>query len=129
MAPTWLEYVENVLVNSGYAAKAAIYGTKDIQAWATSKSFSPSTEEMRHIVKGFIDPEYVIQKGITLQGKQFTCMNAGSDTMTGRYHKGGCVAVKCKKCVIVTVYDDLMHAGNCLALCHRLADYLKEQQF
>lgn len=129
MAPTWQDYVDNVLISSGYASQAAIFSTDKLQQLATSKNFNLHTEEIKTILKGFLEPEILIRKGVILGEQKFTYTSCDALMVTGKCYKSGCVIARCRRCVIVTVYEDTMNCSSLMALVHKLADHFKEHGY
>ena len=94
---TWDEYVQNVLLDSGYVSRAAILGY-DGQSWATSTGFFVSPAELRKIVPAFIDSSTIRKEGIQLSNKKYTCTRTDNELMVGRDISTGwgCIIYKCK---------------------------------
>ncbi|CAC5393816.1 PFN [Mytilus coruscus] len=130
MPCTWKEYVNNVLLDSGYVSRAAILGN-DGKSWATSTGFYVSPAELREIIPAFVDSTKIRNDGIYLNNKRYTCTRMDSTIMVGREIATGfgCVVFKCKTCLIVGVYEDGAHPGGCYNMISKIGDYLKDQGY
>jgi profilin len=130
MPCTWKEYVNNVLLESGYVSRAAILGN-DGKSWATSTGFYISPAELREIIPAFVDSSKIRNDGICLNNKKYTCTRVDSTIMVGREISSGwgCVLYKCKTCFIVGVYEDGAHPGGCYNMIIKVGDYLKDQGY
>lgn len=128
MPSSWNEYITTVMADSGFVTKGAIYGT-DGRKWATSKGFSVSADEIRHIVHGFTDPTKLWIDGVRVGGKHFTCTRSESGLIVGRESSDGfgCIVYRCNKCLVIAVHEEGAHPGGCYNLITKLGEYLKEQ--
>ena len=122
---TWDDYIQLSLLASGYITKAAIVGQQKHQRYAVSKDFNISSSDIKPLLKCFTDPEVLFAEGIRLAGDIYTCVRHDSTVVVGRKHGGGCCIVRTPALMLITVYEDSIHATSCLNLTTRLADYFK----
>ena len=128
VSTTWLDYVDNWLVGSGYAKEAAICAIDKPMKWGASKGFDMSTLEHKALVKAFTDSSEVRWHGLYVNDAKYTCVRSDIDLLIGRQTGGGCIVVKCRKCIVMCLYDDPYEA-NCWNLAFKLAAYLREMGF
>lgn len=129
MRYTWKDYIQNSLISSGYVVNAAIIGVQKNQRYGISTDFAISPQETKSIIHGFTDPEALNAHGIMLGGHNYTCVRNDNTTILGKKTPGGCCVIKTLNLLIITVYEDPIHAVNCLNLTARLADYFSVNGF
>lgn len=122
---SWQEFLDNTLIRHGFTSCAAIFGIEKAQKWASSKGFEITAPNIKNLIKGFVDPADLRTGGIVLSSdRKYSCVRADMDMIMGRSHSGGCVLSKCRKCVIVAVFEDVHLANGCLFIVARLSNYL-----
>ncbi|KAL3867851.1 hypothetical protein ACJMK2_040697 [Sinanodonta woodiana] len=128
MPSSWNEYINTVMLESGYVSKGAIYGI-DGKKWATSLGFELSKDDIMTLVRGFTDPIKLYTDGIRIGGRTFTCTRSESGLIVGRESSAGhgCVVYRCNKCLVIAVHEDGAHPGGCHVTITKLGDYLRDQ--
>ncbi len=123
-----MDYIDNTLMSSGIITKASIVGIAKNKEWAASKDFEVTHEEAVQILNGFVDPTDIRANGIHLDEKDYVCIRSDSDLLIGRIAGGGCIIGKCKKVMIVALFDDPFQTNCCNLVC-KVATYLKNMCF
>lgn len=120
---SWQTYVDDNLMKTGFFSHAAIIGQGG-GIWASSSDFPISTEEQAELVKGFQEPDNIQASGIRLAGVKYFTLQANDRSIYGKKGATGCVCVKTKLSVLVTVYKAGVQPGDATKITESLADYL-----
>ncbi len=109
------------LVGTKNITKGAIFGLTGGK-WACSANFKITDKEAAEIVKGFSagPGSYMIE------GHKYMQLRADASSIYGKLGKGGFVAVKTGKAVVIGIYDDPIQPGAAANTVEKLGDYLKE---
>uniref|UniRef100_A0A6B2LSA1 Profilin n=1 Tax=Arcella intermedia TaxID=1963864 RepID=A0A6B2LSA1_9EUKA len=125
---TWQDYVDKCLIGSRKVSKASIFSPSGA-LWATSSNFNITYSEIKNLIQGFNDPAELRQYGLFLDHHKYLILRADDRSIYAKKDKGGVVAVKTGKAVLVCDYDDTIQPGSCSKLVEQLADYLIEMGF
>ncbi|KAG8766103.1 profilin, required for normal timing of actin polymerization in response to thermal stress [Ceratobasidium sp. 428] len=125
---SWQGYVDNNLVGSGKVTKGAIVGQQG-GVWATSPGFTLSQEEQNKITKLFNDPAAAQSGGVTLAGVKYFAVQADDQKFYGKKAADGCVLVKTKQAILVTVHNAPIQMGESAPVVESVGDYLKSQNY
>ena len=128
MPSSWNEYIGTVLSDSGHVSRSAIYGISDSRKWASSAGFDVTSDEVRSLVVGFMDPSRLWKDGVYLGGRKYTCTRSESSLIVGRESAegNGCVIFRCCKCLVIGTHEGEAHPGGCYSVVTKLGEYLKE---
>ncbi|OBZ78368.1 Profilin-1B [Grifola frondosa] len=121
--PPCAAYVDTNLVGSGKVTKAAILGLAG-GVWASSAGFTLSPDEQKAILAGYTHPDQVQANGIRLAGQKYFTLSVNDRSIYGKKAADGCIIVKTKQAVLVTVYVAPIQAPEATPVVEGLADYL-----
>lgn len=126
----WLEYVINVLIESGYVFWVVIVGS-DGCWWVVFFILELFFIEVKVIVNGFVELNSFCLDGILFCGKFYMCMRMDSVVMVG--WEGvlglGCIVYWCRNLLVIGVYEDGVYLGGCYNMICKVGDYLWEYGF
>ncbi|KAG8934975.1 profilin, required for normal timing of actin polymerization in response to thermal stress [Tulasnella sp. 419] len=120
---SWQAYVDTNLVGSGKVSKAAILGRKG-GVWATTPGFNLSPEEQAAIIKAFDDTATTQATGVRIAGQKYFTLSVNDRSIYGKKAADGCVLVRTKQAILVTVYIAPLQAPESTPIVEGLADYL-----
>ncbi|KIO32639.1 hypothetical protein M407DRAFT_241334 [Tulasnella calospora MUT 4182] len=121
---SWQTYVDSNLLGTGKIAHAAILGQQG-GVWATSPGFTLSPQEQSAIVGAWNDLDRIQANGVRLAGtKYFTIQTTPGRSIYGKSRADGCIIVKTKQAILVTVYNAPVQAAEATPVVESLADYL-----
>ncbi|KAK2157651.1 hypothetical protein LSH36_187g00029 [Paralvinella palmiformis] len=127
MHTSWQTYVDATLMGSGFVCQSAIFITTDrIAQLASSRHFEATVVEVKAILRGFTEPEYLIRKKIILNKKCYVMVKASSQCIIGKCHGGGCIVQKCRDILVIGTFESI-HGTSCLSLMNKLTDYLRHR--
>jgi len=120
---SWQAYVDTNLVGSGKIQHAAIVGQKG-GVWATSAGFNLSLDEQKAVISLFADPASAQAHGVRLANTKYFTLSVNDRSYYGKKAADGCVIVKTKQAILVTVYAAPTQAPEATTVVESLADYL-----
>ena len=125
----WDEFIDATIIASGFATKATIFGLspKPVQ-WTSTRCFAVMGSEVTSISNAFTDPSNLRYNGMFIAGRKYTCVKADNSLIIGRTVEGGCLAARCKKSVLIVLFDD-PYQSNCANLTNKLAICLRDYGF
>ena len=126
MQASWQTYVDATLLGSGFVSQAAIFTVERVVRLASSKHFEVSPGEVKSILRGFTEPEYLIGNKIILNQKKYVMVKGNSECLIGKCHGGGCVVQKCPDVLVIATFESI-HGTSCLSLMNKLTDYLRHK--
>ncbi|KAG8904579.1 profilin, required for normal timing of actin polymerization in response to thermal stress [Tulasnella sp. 403] len=121
---SWQDYVDKNLVGSGKVAQAAILGEKG-GVWATTAGFALSPQEQASVVGAWSRIDDIPTTGVTLAGTKYFTLQATPEHIYGKKGSDGCVIVKTKQAILVTVYKDPIQAPEATKVVEAMGDYLR----
>ncbi|KAJ3524030.1 hypothetical protein NM688_g8632 [Phlebia brevispora] len=120
---SWQAYVDTNLLGSGHVRKAAILGRQG-GVWATSSGFTLSSDEQKAVIHAFENQDQVQASGIRLAGEKYFTLSVNERSIYGKKGANGCVIVRTKQAILVTVYEAPTQASEATVVVEGLADYL-----
>lgn len=87
-----------------------------------------TSDEVTTLAATFIDPAEIYEHGISIDGKQFTCLVAHSQTIIGRTSEQTVSIAKCRTCMVVGIHQHKVNSNTAHSVVVRLANYLCEQR-
>ncbi|KAG8754998.1 profilin, required for normal timing of actin polymerization in response to thermal stress [Ceratobasidium sp. 428] len=120
---SWQGYVDTNLVGSGKVSKAAILGQQG-GIWATSPGFTLSPEEQQAIINMSKNPDAALAGGVRLAGQKYFTLQANDRSIYAKKQADGCVIVKTKQAILVTVHQAPLQMAESTPVVEGLADYL-----
>jgi profilin len=108
---------------------AAIIG-KDGLVWAKDDGFPDvNRDQVAALLKGFNDSDSLAETGIILGDKKFLATPGDpGQAIRGRSNAGGVCIKQTHTALVIGIYGEGVHAGDCNLLVEGLGDYLKETE-
>ena len=129
----WQKYVDDGIMNNANISKAGIFGFglkgTEYKKWA-SNGLDVNPDELKIIGKSFVDPHFIVAHGIPIDGTKYIYRNSDSSLIIGGRPHMGCCILKCRRCIIVVIFDDPQsHATNVVNNAMKIADYLRQHGY
>jgi len=124
---SWQSYVDEQLLSTKMVKNAVICG-HDGNVWATSKDFTPTSDELKSIISKFDSVEALAANGIIIGGVKYMYLSREADrplkVVRARKGKGGVHCIKTGQTYIMCTYEDPIVPEQAALVTEKLGDYL-----
>ncbi|KAI0218681.1 Profilin [Lamellibrachia satsuma] len=124
---SWDPFRDN-LVASGHVTKAALCGL-DGSVWTQTPGMDLKQPEVVTLVNGLSDSSVLTANGIHLGGQKYIYLRSDDTQIQGRKGDGGCSIAKANTCLVIAIYGEGVHPGNCRSAVEKMRDYLMGQNY